>query len=80
MTAVSDLTKPFGELIPANVKKKLSVPFSACPELSMASYFGDHMVLQRTHASSQIWGYADTGHCSHFAGNTHIDSYTSINT
>ncbi|XP_052237319.1 sialate O-acetylesterase-like isoform X3 [Dreissena polymorpha] len=28
-------------------------------ELSLASYFGDHMVLQRAPASSQIWGYAD---------------------
>ncbi|XP_052784074.1 sialate O-acetylesterase-like [Mya arenaria] len=29
-------------------------------ELSLASYYGDHMVLQRAPKSTYIWGYADT--------------------
>ncbi|KAL4233525.1 hypothetical protein ACF0H5_008206 [Mactra antiquata] len=29
-------------------------------ELSLASYYGDHMVLQQAPKSAQIWGYADT--------------------
>lgn len=29
-------------------------------ELSMASYYGDHMVLQRAPRAAVLWGYADT--------------------
>ena len=33
--------------------------FSSFSALSLASYYGDNMVLQKAPKSSQIWGFAD---------------------